>query len=81
MLAVAGFEAAGVVESHAVVVLIDEAFAAEAGKEAADGFAGEAGHAAEIFLAKLHVEGNGEVGWGGAVAAVVCACPVEKRAG
>jgi hypothetical protein len=81
LLAVAGFKAAGVVEGHAVVALVDEALAAEAGEEAADGFAGEACHAAELFLVELHVEGNGDVGWGGAVAAVVCACPVEEGAG
>ena len=81
VLAVAGFEATGVVEGHAVVVLIDEALAAEAGEEAADGFAGEACHATEFFLIKLHVEGNGDIGWGGAMAAVVCAGPVEEGAG
>jgi len=81
LLGVSGFEAAGVVEGHAVVVLIDEALAAEAGEEAADGFAGEACHAAELFLVKLHVEGNGNVGWVRAVTAVVCAGPVEKGAG
>ena len=80
-LAVAGLKATGVVESHAVVALIDEALAAEAGKEAADGFSGEACHAAELFLIKLHVEGDGEVGWGRAVAAVVGAGPIKKGAG
>jgi hypothetical protein len=34
------------VKSHAVVGLIDEAFAPEAVEVAADGFAGEAGYAA-----------------------------------
>ena len=80
-LAVAGLKATGVVESHAVVALIDEALAAEAGKEAADGFSGEACHAAELFLVELHVKGDGDVGWGWAVGAVVCAGPVKKRAG
>lgn len=81
MLVVAGFEAIRVVEGHAVVALIDKAFAAEAGEESADGLSGEPCHAAELFLVKLHVEGNGEVGWGGVVAAVVCAGPVKKGAG
>ena len=81
MLAVSSFEAAGVVEGHAVVALIDQALAAEAGEQAADGFAGEACHAAKLFLIKLHVEGDGDVGWGGVVGAVVCAGPVEKGAG
>jgi hypothetical protein len=49
-------------EGHAVVVLVDEAFAAEAGEEATDGFPGEAGHAAEVFLVEVHEERDGEVG-------------------
>jgi hypothetical protein len=80
-LAVAGFQAVGVVEGHSVVGLIDEAFATEAGEEAADGFAGEARHAAELFLAELHKKGDGEVVGGGAVAEVVHMCPVEEGTG
>ena len=68
-------------EGHAIVGLVDEAFAAEAGEEAADGFAGEAGHAAELFLVELHVEGDGEAGMGGAVVEVIHAGPVEEGAG
>jgi len=81
VLAVAGFEAAGVVEGHAVVALIDQALAAEAGEEAADGFAGEASHAAELLLVELHEEGDGEVGRNRRVGAFVQAGPVEEGAG
>jgi hypothetical protein len=81
LLAVAGFQAVGVVEGHAVVALIDQALAAEAGEQAADGFAGESRHAAELFLVKLHVEGDGEVGECGGFAAAVCAGPIEEGAG
>lgn len=80
-LAVAGFEAAWVVEGHAVVALIHETFAAEAGQKAADSFAGEADHAAKVFLIELHEEGDGEVGVGGEAAEVVGTRPVEKGAG
>ena len=58
-LAVPGFHLDGVVEGHAIVDLEDVAIAAEAGEEASDGFAGEAGHAAEIFVGKLHEEAEG----------------------
>lgn len=37
-LAIAGLEALGIVEGDAVIVLVDEAFAAKAGEEAAHGF-------------------------------------------
>jgi hypothetical protein len=80
-LAVAGFQAAGVVEGHSVVALIDKALAAEAGEEAAHGFAGEPCHAAELFLVELHVKGNGEVGMDGRVDAFVQTGPVEEGAG
>ena len=80
-LAVARFQTVGVVEGHAVVGLIDEALAAEAGQEAADGFAGEAGHATELFLIEFHVEGDRKAGAGETVVEVVHACPVEEGAG
>ena len=53
-LDVAGFHLDGMVEGHAVEGLVELAIAAEAGEEAADGFAGEAGHTAEVFVGKLH---------------------------
>lgn len=69
----------GVGKGHAVVDLKDVAFAAEASEEPADGFAGEAGHAAEVFVGKLHEEGDGEVGVG--AVEVVHARQVEEGAG
>ena len=69
------------VEGHAVVDLEDMAFAAEAGEEAADGFAGEAGHAAEVFVGKRHEEGDGEIGVGGGAVGLVDAGEVEEGAG
>ena len=71
----------GVVECHAVVDLVDVAFAAEAREEAADGFAGEACHAAEIFVGKQHEEGDGEIGTGGGAVEFVYASEVEEGAG
>jgi hypothetical protein len=69
------------VEGHAVVDLEDVAFATEAGEEAADGFAGEAGHAAEVFMGQLHEEGDGEIGMNGGAVEFVHAGEVEKGAG
>jgi hypothetical protein len=69
------------VEGHAVIGLIDEAFAPELEEGAADSFAGETGHAAELFMGELHEEGDGEIGVGGAIVEVVHAGPVEKGAG
>ncbi len=80
-LAVAGFELVGVIEGHTGLGLADEAFAAKAGEETADGFAGEAGHAAELFVGELHAEGDWEVGGRGSVVAIVFTGPVEKGAG
>jgi hypothetical protein len=45
------------VESYAVVQLVELAFAAKAGEKAADGFAGEACHAAKLFVREPHEEG------------------------
>jgi len=78
--AVAGFHLDGVVERHAVVDLEDVAFAAEASEEAADGFTGEAGHAAEVFVGQLHEERDGEVGVGGGAVELVYAGQVEEGA-
>jgi hypothetical protein len=80
-LAVAGFELDRVMEGHAVVGLVDQAFAAEAGEEAADGFAGEAGHAAELLMGELQEEGDGEIGMDGGVVQFVHASQVEEGAG
>jgi len=79
--AVVGFHLDGVVEGHAVVDLEDVAFAAEASEEAADGFAGEACHAAEIFVGKRHEEGDGEIGMGGVGVELIHAGEVEEGAG
>ena len=80
-LAVAGFHLEGMVESHAVVDLEDVAFVAEASEEAADGFAGEASHAAEIFVGELHEEGDGEIGMGEGAVGLVRTGEVEEGAG
>jgi hypothetical protein len=80
-LAVAGFHLDGMVEGHAVVALIDEAFAAEAGEEAANGFAGKAGHAAKVLVGKLHEEGDGKIGVGGGIVGLLNAGEVEEGAG
>ncbi len=69
------------VERHAVVDLADVTFAAEASEEAADGFAGEAGHAAEIFVGKLHEKGDREIGMGWCTVELVNACKIEQGAG
>jgi hypothetical protein len=69
------------VESHAVVKLVELAFAAKASEKAADGFAGEACHAAKLFVRELHEEGEGEIGVEGAVAGLVRAGEVEEGAG
>ena len=79
--AVAGFHLRGVVEGHAVLGLVDLAFAAEAGEEAADGLAGQAGHAAEVFVGEGHEEGEGEAGKFGGIVEVVDAGEVEEGAG
>ena len=55
--AVAGLHLDGMVESYSVVDLVELAFAAKAGEEAADGFAGEACHAAKLFVREPHEEG------------------------
>ena len=47
----------GMVESYAVVQLVELAFAAKAGEKAADSFAGEACHAAKLFVREPHEEG------------------------
>ena len=77
---VAGFHLDGVVEGHAVEGLVELAFAAKAGEEAADGFAGEACHAAEIFMSELHEEGEREAGEFDGVVEVVHASEVEEGA-
>jgi len=64
-----------------LAVLIDEAFATELGEEAGDGFARDAGHAAEFFVGEGHGEGYGEVGMDGRNVEVVHACPIEECAG
>jgi hypothetical protein len=79
--AVAGCHLDGMVEGHAVEGLVKLAFATEAGEEAADGFAGEASHAAELFMGELHEEGEGEISVEGAVAGLVWASEVKESAG
>jgi hypothetical protein len=69
-----------VVEGHAIVGLIDLAFAVEAFEGAADGFPGEPGHATKLFVRELHEEGDGEIATDGAVVEVVHAGPVEEGA-
>ena len=81
LLAIAGCEATGVVKGHAVVALLDEAFAAETCEEAADGFARQADHAAEVFLTELHAEGDGKVCQARALGSVVGAGPVDECTG
>jgi hypothetical protein len=68
-------------EGHAVVDLVDVALAAEASKEAADSFAGEASHAAEIFVGELHEEGEREVSEGDIAIGLLGASEVEEGAG
>jgi len=63
------------------VGLVDEAFATEAGEEAAYGLSRKAGHAAELLMSELHQEGDGEIAMGGAVVEVAHACPVKEGAG
>ena len=75
------FEPAGVAEGNAVGALFEEAFAAEAGEETADGLPGEADHAAEVFLVEVHGEGDREVAGGSVVGDVVHAGTVEQGAG
>jgi hypothetical protein len=79
--AVAGFHLDGAVERHLVVDLKDVAIVAEASEEAADGLAGEAGHAAEIFVGKFHEEGDGEIGMGWGAVELVHTGEVEEGAG
>jgi hypothetical protein len=80
-LAIEGVELVGLVECHTVVVLGDEALAAEAGEEAADGFAGEAGHIAQLLMGELHEEGDGEVDGNRRAVQLVRARQIEEGAG
>lgn len=80
-LAAEGVELIRLVEGHQVVVLGDEALAAEACEEAADGFAGEAGHIAELLMGEMHEEGDGEMGRNRRVVQIVHASQVEESAG
>jgi len=80
-LAVAGFQVVGTGERYAVVREVDEAFAAKAGEEATDGFAGEANHVAELLVSKLQGEGDGEAGSGGNAVELAGAGQVEEAAG
>ena len=61
--------------------LVEETFAAEFCEEAGDGFAGDAGHAAELFVGEGHGEGDGKIVVLGAVVEVIHAGPVEEGAG
>jgi hypothetical protein len=79
--AVAGLHLDGMMEGHSVVDLVELAFASKAGEEAADGFAGEAGHATKLFVRELHEEGERKIGVEGAVAGFVRASEVEEGAG
>ena len=68
------------VEGHALIGLVDLAFAPEASEGAAYGFAGEASHAAQLFVGELHGERDGETGVGGAIVEFIHAGPVEEGA-
>ncbi len=76
-LAVEGFEFLGLGEGEALPVLGDQALLAEGSEEAGDGFTGEAGHAAELFMGEGHGKGEGRGGDGG----FAHAGPVEERGG
>lgn len=79
--AVEGFEAVGVDEGHTRAGRGEEAFAAELADETADGFAGEAGHVAELFVGDMGGEADGEAVEGAVVAEMVGGGPVEECGG
>ena len=68
-------------QDHFLVFQVDETLKTKLTQQAADGFARNASHAAELFLAELHAEGDGKVTVGRTVVQLIHTCPVEQRSG
>jgi hypothetical protein len=80
-LAIKRFELVGVMEDHLLIDLFDEAFATELSEQAGNGFAGDAGHAAEFFVGEGHGEGDREIHVAGEILEFVGAGPVQESVG